>query len=151
MALALMDDRKIDQIVSTIADVARLAGVTPSTVSCALADKPGVRLKTKQRIDEIVRTHRFSTNPHARGLRIHSEGSDDTYSDSNALTLGVTDPFLVSLAKSIVDLAVRLGRGVELTIDGANMTNDEPQQDGSSGLSVRVSQGPRTSQPLHIA
>jgi DNA-binding LacI/PurR family transcriptional regulator len=131
-----MDDTKIDGSVRTIADVARLAGVTPSTVSRALAGKPGVRLETRQRIDEIVRTHHFSINPHARSLRVHSEVSEDTPSDSSALMLSVMDPFLVYLAKSIVDLAVRYGRDVELSVDGAN------QQDGSAGLCVRVGSEP---------
>lgn len=131
-----MDDTKIDGSVRTIGDVARLAGVTPSTVSRALAGKPGVRLETRQRIDEIVRTHHFSINPHARSLRVHSEVSEDTPSDSSALMLSVMDPFLVYLAKSIVDLAVRYGRDVELSVDGAN------QQDGSAGLCVRVGSEP---------
>lgn len=137
-----MDDTKIDGSVRTIADVARLAGVTPSTVSRALAGKPGVRLETRQRIDEIVRTHHFSINPHARSLRVHSEVSEDTPSDSSALMLSVMDPFLVYLAKSIVDLAVRYGRGVELTIDRADNKADDTQEDGSAGLSVRVGSEP---------
>jgi DNA-binding LacI/PurR family transcriptional regulator len=56
--------------VKTIADVARLAGVSKSTVSRALSDSPLIRDETKERIRAIVRQHNFQVNAPARQLSL---------------------------------------------------------------------------------
>jgi DNA-binding LacI/PurR family transcriptional regulator len=53
----------------TIADVARLAGVSKSTVSRALNDSPLIGTETKDRIRAIAEEHRFQLNVPARRLR----------------------------------------------------------------------------------
>jgi DNA-binding LacI/PurR family transcriptional regulator len=52
----------------TIADVARLAGVSKSTVSRALNDSPLIGAETKDRIRAIALEHDFSMNESARRL-----------------------------------------------------------------------------------
>jgi DNA-binding LacI/PurR family transcriptional regulator len=54
--------------VHTIADIARLAGVSKSTVSRALNDSPLISTETKERIHELARAHRFQMNDPARRL-----------------------------------------------------------------------------------
>jgi len=54
--------------VKTIADVARLAGVSKSTVSRALNDSPLIGEETKARIRDIARQHDFQINASARRL-----------------------------------------------------------------------------------
>jgi len=54
--------------VKTIADIARLAGVSKSTVSRALNDSPLIGENTKERIRAIAREHRFQINAPARRL-----------------------------------------------------------------------------------
>ncbi len=54
----------------TIADVARLAGVSKSTVSRALSDSPLISAETKERIRAIAREHRFQINVPARQLSL---------------------------------------------------------------------------------
>jgi len=56
--------------VHTIADIARLAGVSKSTVSRALNDSPLIGAETKERIREIAREHRFEMNDPARRLSL---------------------------------------------------------------------------------
>jgi len=56
--------------VQTIADIARLAGVSKATVSRALNDSPLVGAETKARIREIAREHRFEMNDSARRLSL---------------------------------------------------------------------------------
>ena len=46
----------------SIADVARLAGVSKSTVSRALNDSPLIGVETKERIRAIAREHDFHLN-----------------------------------------------------------------------------------------
>ena len=52
----------------TIADIARLAGVSKSTVSRALNDSPLIGVETKDRIRAIAAEHDFSMNESARRL-----------------------------------------------------------------------------------
>jgi DNA-binding LacI/PurR family transcriptional regulator len=54
--------------VHTISDIARLAGVSKSTVSRALNDSPLIGAETKQRIRTIAREHGFRMNAPARSL-----------------------------------------------------------------------------------
>ncbi|MBU0595384.1 LacI family DNA-binding transcriptional regulator [Candidatus Bipolaricaulota bacterium] len=57
-----------DNKVRTISDIARLAGVSKSTVSRALSDSPLVAEETKDRIRAIAREHRFHISEPARRL-----------------------------------------------------------------------------------
>ncbi len=57
-----------DKTVRTIADIARLAGVSKSTVSRALNDSPLIGEETKARIRSIARQHNFQINAPARRL-----------------------------------------------------------------------------------
>lgn len=54
--------------VRTIADIARLAGVSKSTVSRALNDSPLIGEETKARIRDLAREHNFQINAPARQL-----------------------------------------------------------------------------------
>jgi len=56
--------------VRTIADIARLAGVSKSTVSRALNDSPLLSTATKERIGRIARQHNFQANVAARQLSV---------------------------------------------------------------------------------
>jgi len=56
------------ETVRTIADIARLAGVSKSTVSRALNDSPLVGEDTKDRIRALAREHNFQINAPARRL-----------------------------------------------------------------------------------
>ncbi|MFS0785606.1 LacI family DNA-binding transcriptional regulator [Shouchella sp. 1P09AA] len=53
---------------STIKDVAKLAGVAPSTVSRVIADSPKISRKTKERVREVMDELGYYPNVHARNL-----------------------------------------------------------------------------------
>ena len=57
-----------NKTVRTIADIARLAGVSKSTVSRALNDSPLIGEETKARIHALARQHNFQINAPARRL-----------------------------------------------------------------------------------
>ena len=69
--------------IQTIADIARLAGVSKSTVSRALNDSPLIAAETKERIRTIAAEHDFHMNVPARRLSLKQ---------SHAIAL-VTYPF----------------------------------------------------------
>ena len=56
--------------VTGISDLARIAGVSASTVSRALAGSKMISLKTRARINELAREHGFQLNQMARNLRL---------------------------------------------------------------------------------
>jgi DNA-binding LacI/PurR family transcriptional regulator len=58
------------ETVQTLADIARLANVSKSTVSRALNNSPLLNQATKQRIQAIARDHHFRMNAPARNLRL---------------------------------------------------------------------------------
>ena len=59
----------------TMADLARLAGVSASTVSRALAGNPAIHADTRARILALARAHGFSPNGLARSLRTGRTGA----------------------------------------------------------------------------
>ena len=88
--------------VRTIADIARLAGVSKSTVSRALNDSSLVSEKTKDRVRAIAREHRFHASAPARRLSMqqsktiafvtHAYHKDFTWADLFGLEIlgGIT-------------------------------------------------------------
>ena len=52
----------------TIYDIAREAGVSASTVSRVINDKPGVNRQTRERVRALLAEHRYVPNEAARGL-----------------------------------------------------------------------------------
>lgn len=62
--------KKQDKKVSSLQDLADLAGVSRATASRALNDSPMLNAKTKARIQALARKHRYSVNRRARDFRL---------------------------------------------------------------------------------
>lgn len=96
--------------VSTLSDMAKLAGVSESTVSRALSNSKLISVKTRERIQALAEEANFSINTTARNLRlqksntiavvllIHSENDQST-----------TDPFILRLLGVIADELTKMG------------------------------------------
>ena len=56
----------------TLLDIAKKAGVAPSTVSRALNNRPDVSEKTKALVNNIAKKYNFQLNPIAQGLKSNS-------------------------------------------------------------------------------
>lgn len=102
--------------VRTLADLARLAGVTPGTVSRALAGKSIVNDATRERIEALAAQHNFQPNQMARRLRTQRTGVIGI-----ALPLGherrqhVSDPFFLTLFGHLADALTERGYDVMLS------------------------------------
>ena len=59
--------------VYTIRDIARLAGVSVTTVSRVLNHRPDVNPETRVRVEKIIQENHFVGNTNARGLKQNSE------------------------------------------------------------------------------
>ena len=100
----------------TIVDVARAAGVAPSTVSHALNNKGYVEAKTKEKILKAVARLGYRPNPRAQGLR---NGGAKTIALISAMPLGVAGGasklgFLMELAAVAAEEAMRRGLALVL-------------------------------------
>ncbi|MDP5104437.1 MAG: LacI family transcriptional regulator [Erythrobacter sp.] len=96
--------------VRTITDLARLAGVSPGTVSRALAGKSLVNTKTREKIEAIAREHGFRPNQMASGLRRQKTGVIGV-----VIPLGhdsrqqISDSFFMTLLGFLADELTRQG------------------------------------------
>lgn len=80
---------------TTIKDIARLAGVSHTTVSRALNKQPGVSEETRKRILELATRLRYSSNAMARSLVTHRSHS------IGLLVPDMANPFYVQVAKGV--------------------------------------------------
>jgi len=87
--------------VYTIRDVARIAGVSVTTVSRVLNHRPDVNPKTRHRIEKVIEECQFVGNTNARGLKQSQEVI--------AMVIrGRSNPFLNDLAEGIQQLMDQL-------------------------------------------
>jgi DNA-binding LacI/PurR family transcriptional regulator len=87
--------------IHTIADIARLAGVSKSTVSRALNDSPLISFETKARIREIAREHRFQMNDPARRLSLRQSHVVALVTYEYKADFSVPDAFMLEMMSGI--------------------------------------------------
>ena len=102
--------------IRNITDLAKLAGVSPGTVSRALADSQLIAKKTRERIQELAREHDFRPNVMARNLRIKRAGAIGVL-----IPLGhetgqhISDPFFMTLLGHLADALTERGHDLLLS------------------------------------
>ena len=84
--------------VYTIRDIAQLSGVSVTTVSRVLNDRPDVNRETRERVRRVIEECHFVGNANARGLKQSNEVI-------GIVIRGRSNPFLNSLAEAILDQA----------------------------------------------
>ncbi|MGC9394792.1 MAG: LacI family DNA-binding transcriptional regulator, partial [Anaerolineae bacterium] len=102
--------------VQTIADIARLTGVSKSTVSRALNDSPLISEETKARIRAVAKEHNFQINVAASrlsrqesrtiGFVVHAYKACNDYSVNDLFLLEVLGAITNTLLSSHYDLLV---------------------------------------------
>jgi DNA-binding LacI/PurR family transcriptional regulator len=95
--------------VQTIADIARLAGVSKSTVSRALNDSPLIAADTKERIRAIARQHRFQLTVPARSLSTKRSHAIAFVTYSYKKESSVPDAFMLELQSGVSSALHALG------------------------------------------
>jgi DNA-binding LacI/PurR family transcriptional regulator len=90
-------------------DIAQLAGVSTATVSRALNNSPLVHADTRQRIEQLARSLKYSVNAGASNLRLRRNRTVGVVLPSDGSTRpDVSDPQIVSLIGGLADaLAAR--------------------------------------------
>lgn len=100
---------------ATIRDVAKLAGVSISTVSLVLNNKDGVSDETAQKVNDAIRKLGYRPNAIAKGLaqkRMNTIGFVIPYSTQYV----ISDPFLPTVLRSITSVANARGFDVLLVM-----------------------------------
>ena len=87
--------------VHTIADIARLAGVSKATVSRALNDSPLISAETKERVRSIAKEHRFQMNAPARRLSLQASSAIAFITYDYGTADNVPDSFVLELMSGI--------------------------------------------------
>lgn len=91
----------MDKPVRTLADIARVAGVSKSTVSRALSDNPLISEETRNRIQAIARAHNFQINQPARSLSMKQTHTIAFVTHGYYEQMGVEDLFLLEMLGAI--------------------------------------------------
>ncbi len=103
----------------TIKDIARLAGVTPATVSMALNGNGRISVRTRERIIEIARNLDYRPNPLARGLvaqKTHLIG---------VVIIEVAVSFFKDILRGLEDFLQPHGYGLILNVTGGDPKREE--------------------------
>ncbi|MBY0274965.1 LacI family transcriptional regulator, partial [Candidatus Binatia bacterium] len=113
----------------TLLDVARLAGVSPATVSRALARPDVVRAATRERITETVRALGYRPNHGARSL------AGDRWDAIGVIVPDITNPFFAALVRGASAAAAQHGKVCLLAETGGGAT---AEVDVVASLAARV-------------
>ncbi len=98
-----------------MADIATLAGVSPSTVSRALAGSPLVAKKKRDEILRLAREAGYVVNTTARNLRLkRTETISVVIPLAHEASQPLTDPFFVEMLGYLADAITQRGYGVLL-------------------------------------
>jgi len=108
----------------TMADIARLAGVSEATVSRALKDSPLINKETRAKVQKIARDNHYEINAAARNFRLKK-----THTLAVVLLVDkewgheVSDAFLMVLLGSIADEASEHGYDLLLSTNPSEITD----------------------------
>ncbi len=101
--------------VMTMSDMARLAGVSESTISRALADNPLIAQETRHRIQELARLTGYSVNPAASSLRTkQSKVMSVVIPLVHERDQHLSDPFMMTMLAYLADALT--GQGYDLLL-----------------------------------
>jgi len=85
-------------------DIARLAGVSPSTVSRALSGSPLVKAQTREKIQILAQQHNYVINKQAQNLRLQSSKTVSVMIPTDhEPRQHVSDPFFLEMLGTIAD------------------------------------------------
>lgn len=118
---------------ATLADVARLAGVSLKTASRAINDHPSVKRSTRERVMMAASSLRFRPNAMARELRSGSRAT------TVAFVIGdLTNPFYSAVAGGVSEATAERGLTLVMAASGDQEERERPTVDSMLERRVRA-------------